>query len=344
MMIVRGGKLVGAENSVFEGVDESLTSYLMQFYTYNPPVCDEIITDAVTDGKALETALSDIVGRKIHVLEPKQGVRKQLLDLAHANATDALEKHGTIERRKEIRTIGAVKQLAELLALPTLPNRIECFDISHVSGVDKVSSMVVFEGGEPKKSHYRKFKIKTVEGNNDFASMKETLTRRLERLNNLDETDESFRTLPDLIVVDGGKGQLTYAIDALAKAGRSDIALISLAEREEEVFVASAPKTRVMLSKDTVALQLLQRVRDEAHRFAITYHRNLHGKRMTESVLREIEGVGKVKSASLIKKFGSVENIRRATVEEIASVDGFSINSAEKLKQNLETALADKNK
>ena len=344
MMVVRGGKLVGAENSVFEGVDESLTSYLMQFYTYNPPVCDEIITDAVTDGKALETALSDIVGRKIHVLEPKQGVRKQLLDLAHANATDALEKHGTIERRKEIRTIGAVKQLAELLALPTLPNRIECFDISHVSGVDKVSSMVVFEGGEPKKSHYRKFKIKTVEGNNDFASMKETLTRRLERLNNPDETDESFRTLPNLIVVDGGKGQLTYAIEALAKAGRSDIALISLAEREEEVFVASAPKTRVMLSKDTVALQLLQRVRDEAHRFAITYHRNLHGKRMTESVLREIEGVGKVKSASLIKKFGSVENIRRATVEEIASVDGFSINSAEKLKQNLETALADKNK
>ena len=344
MMVVRGGKLVGAENSVFEGVDESLTSYLMQFYTYNPPVCDEIITDAVTDGTALETALSDIVGRKIHVLEPKQGVRKQLLDLAHANATDALEKHGTIERRKEIRTIGAVKQLAELLALPTLPNRIECFDISHVSGVDKVSSMVVFEGGEPKKSHYRKFKIKTVEGNNDFASMKETLTRRLERLNNPDETDESFRTLPNLIVVDGGKGQLTYAIEALAKAGRSDIALISLAEREEEVFVASAPKTRVMLSKDTVALQLLQRVRDEAHRFAITYHRNLHGKRMTESVLREIEGVGKVKSASLIKKFGSVENIRRATVEEIASVDGFSINSAEKLKQNLETALADKNK
>lgn len=344
MMIVRGGKLVGAENSVFEGVDESLTSYLMQFYTYNPPVCDEIITDAVTDGKALETALTDIAGRKIHVLEPKQGVRKQLLDLAHANATDALEKHGTIERRKEIRTLGAVKQLAELLALPTLPNRIECFDISHVSGVDKVSSMVVFEGGEPKKSHYRKFKIKTVEGNNDFASMKETLTRRLERLNNPDETDESFRSIPDLIVVDGGKGQLTYATHALKKAGRSDITLISLAEREEEIFLASAPKESVMLSKDTVALQLLQRVRDEAHRFAITYHRNLHGKRMTESVLREIEGVGKAKSALLIKKFGSVENIRRATVEEIGSIQGFSIKSAEKLKQNLETALADKNK
>jgi excinuclease ABC subunit C len=344
MMIVRGGKLVGAENSVFEGVDESLTSYLMQFYTYNPPVCDEIITDAVTDGKALETALTDIAGRKIHVLEPKQGVRKQLLDLAHANATDALEKHGTIERRKEIRTLGAVKQLAELLALPTLPNRIECFDISHVSGVDKVSSMVVFEGGEPKKSHYRKFKIKTVEGNNDFASMKETLTRRLERLNNPDETDESFRSIPDLIVVDGGKGQLTYAIDALKKAGRSDITLISLAERDEEIFLASAPKESVMLSKDTVALQLLQRVRDEAHRFAITYHRNLHGKRMTESVLREIDGVGKAKSALLIKKFGSVENIRRATVEEIGSIQGFSIKSAEKLKQNLETALADKNK
>ena len=339
MLVVRGGKLVGGENSVFDGIDDSLTSYLYQFYKNNPPVCDEIITDGADDNKALEDALSTLVGRKIHVLSPKQGVRKQLLDLAHTNAHDALEKHGTQEERKTIRTKGAVKQLADLLSLKTLPNRIECYDISHVSGVDKVSSMVVFEGGEPKKSHYRKFKIKTVEGNNDFASMKETLSRRLERLNNPEETDESFASVPDLIVIDGGKGQLSYALDALALYGRNDIEILSLAEREEEVFLGRAPKESVMLSKDSVALQLLQRIRDEAHRFAITFHRNLHAKRMSESVLRDIPGIGKKKSADLLKKFGSVENILHAKDEDIALLDGFSVQSASKLKVGLQKAL-----
>ena len=339
MLVVRGGKLVGGENSVFDGIDDSLTSYLYQFYKNNPPVCDEIITDGADDNKALEDALSTLVGRKIHVLSPKQGVRKQLLDLAHTNAHDALEKHGTQEERKTIRTKGAVKQLADLLSLKTLPNRIECYDISHVSGVDKVSSMVVFEGGEPKKSHYRKFKIKTVEGNNDFASMKETLSRRLERLNNPDETDESFASVPDLIVIDGGKGQLSYALDALALYGRNDIEILSLAEREEEVFLGRAPKESVMLSKDSVALQLLQRIRDEAHRFAITFHRNLHAKRMSESVLRDIPGIGKKKSADLLKKFGSVENILHAKDEDIALLDGFSVQSASKLKVSLQKVL-----
>ena len=339
MLVVRGGKLVGGENSVFDGIDDSLTSYLYQFYKNNPPVCDEIITDGADDNKALEDALSTLVGRKIHVLSPKQGVRKQLLDLAHTNAHDALEKHGTQEERKTIRTKGAVKQLADLLSLKTLPNRIECYDISHVSGVDKVSSMVVFEGGEPKKSHYRKFKIKTVEGNNDFASMKETLSRRLERLNNPEETDESFASVPDLIVIDGGKGQLSYALDALALYGRNDIEILSLAEREEEVFLGRAPKESVMLSKDSVALQLLQRIRDEAHRFAITFHRNLHAKRMSESVLRDVPGIGKKKSADLLKKFGSVENILHAKDEDIALLDGFSVQSASKLKVGLQKAL-----
>ncbi len=342
MLVVRGGKLVGAENKVVDGIDDSLTSYLYQFYTANPPVCDEIITDSLEDGKVLEEVLTTTAGRKIHVLEPKQGVRKQLLDLAHANAHDALEKYGTEVERKEIRTKGAVRQLLEVLGLKTMPNRIECFDISHVSGVDKVSSMVVFEGGEPKKSHYRKFKIKTVEGNNDFASMKETLIRRLERLNNPEETDESFSSAPDLILVDGGKGQLTYALEALALTGRNDLEMLSLAEREEEVFLARAPKESIMLSKDSVALQLLQRIRDEAHRFAITYHRNLHSKRMSESVLREVPGIGKVKSAELLKKFGSVENIRHADEKEIGALEGFSLDSARKLKADLESLLTSK--
>ena len=342
ILVVRGGKLVGAENSVYDGIDENLNSLLYQFYANNPPVCDEIITDGVVERDALEMAISQLAGRKIHLLEPKQGVRKQLLDLAHTNAQDALEKHGTIEERKDIRTKGAVKQLRDVLSLKTLPKRIECFDISHISGVDKVSSMVVFEDGEPKKSHYRKFKIKTVEGNNDFASMKETLMRRLERLNNPDEEDESFSSIPDLIIVDGGKGQLGYALDALALQGRQDLEIISLAERNEDVYLGRDPKNAVVIPKDSVALQLIQRVRDEAHRFAITYHRTLHGKRMNETILTQIEGIGKKKSTDLLKRFGSVENIRRATDEEIASVDGFSLKSASILKENIEILLAKK--
>lgn len=337
MLVVRGGKLVGGENKVWSGAEEDLSSYLYQFYKITPPVADEIVTDGVVNGDALAEGVSAFAGRKVLVLEPKQGVRKQLLDLAHTNARDALEKHGTVEERKELRTVGAVKQLAELLGLKTLPNRIEAYDISHVSGVDKVSSMVVFEGGEPKKSHYRKFKIKTVEGNNDFACMRETLLRRLERLNSPDETDESFSTPPDLILIDGGKGQLAYAIDALKEAGRTELEILSLAKREEEVFLGSAPKESILLPRDSVALYLLQRVRDEAHRFAITFHRNLHSKRMVESELREIEGIGPKKATALLKKFGSVENVRNATAEEIAILDGFSIDSAEKLLRALKT-------
>ena len=340
MLVVRGGKLVGAENSVYDGIDENLNSLLYQFYANNPPVCDEIITDGVVERDALETAISQLAGRKIHLLEPKQGVRKQLLDLAHTNAHDALEKHGTIEERKDIRTKGAVKQLRDVLSLKTLPKRIECFDISHISGVDKVSSRVVFEDGEPKKSHYRKFKIKTVEGNNDFASMKETLMRRIERLNNPDEEDESFSSIPDLIIVDGGKGQLGYALDALALQGRQDLEIISLAEQNEDVYLGRDPKNAVVIPKDSVALQLIQRVRDEAHRFAITYHRTLHGKRMNETILTQIEGIGKKKSTDLLKRFGSVENIRRATDEDIARVEGFSLKSAKILKENLEKILS----
>jgi excinuclease ABC subunit C len=199
--------------------------------------------------------------------------------------------------------------------------------------------MVVFEDGEPKKSHYRKFKIKTVDGNNDFASMKETLTRRLERLNNPEEADESFSSIPDLIVIDGGKGQLAYALDSLALQGRQDLQIISLAERNEDVYLGTDPKNAVVLPKDSVALQLLQRVRDEAHRFAITYHRNLHGKRMNESILTTIDGIGKKKSADLLKKFGSVENILHAKDEDIASLDGFSVQSATKLKVGLQKVL-----
>lgn len=329
MLVVRAGKLVGGENVVSESCDEDIASYLLQYYQNNAPLCDEIVTDNVADVEALEQTINTLCAHTVRVVEPKQGVRKQLLELAHSNAYDAMTKHGTQEERKVLRTKGAVRQLGEILNLKTLPNRMECYDISHISGTDKVASMVVFEGGEPKKSHYRKFKIKTVEGNNDFACMKEVLVRRLNEI--ATSEDESFSSVPDLLVIDGGKGQLAYAKEAQKETGREDIEILSLAKREEEVFLGSDPKTSIILPKDSVALQLLQRIRDEAHRFAITFHRHLRSKHLSESVLKSIDGVGEKTCARLIKEFGSVEEIKRKSVEELAQVEGISKNFAQKI-------------
>ncbi len=329
MLVVRGGKLVGGENFTADCADEDLASYIFQFYKSNAPLCDEIVTDGVEDMLSLEGAINTLCVHTVRVVEPKQGVRKQLLELAHSNAYDAMTKHGSEEERKLLRTSGAVKQLGELLNLPTLPNRIECFDISHISGTDKVASMVVFEGGEPKKSHYRKFKIKTVEGNNDFASMREVLTRRLKELDASE--DESFSTTPDLLLIDGGKGQLGYVMQVQRELNKEDIPVASLAERYEEVYLGTNPKTPIILPRDSVALQLLQRVRDEAHRFAITFHRNQRSKHLSQSVLTTIDGVGKKRCAMLIRTFGSVEEIKHKTAEEIAKLDGISISLAEKI-------------
>lgn len=327
MLVVRGGKLVGGENFAADVADDDLASYIYQYYKNNAPLCDEIVTDGVEDVSSLEQAVNELCPHTVRVIVPKQGVRKQLLELAHSNAYDAMTKYGTQDERLKLRTVGAVRQLGELLNLKTLPNRIEAYDISHISGTDKVASMVVFEGGAPKKSHYRKFKIKTVEGNNDFACMRETLTRRLSELSTSE--DESFSTVPDLLLIDGGKGQLAYAKEAQALTGRQDIEILSLAKREEEVFLGSAPTEAVILPKDSVALQLLQRVRDEAHRFAITFHRNLRSKHMSESALTAIPGIGPKTSAKLIREFGSAEQIKHKSAEELATLDGISIQKAE---------------
>lgn len=340
MLVVRGGKLVGGENFTATAADEDLASYIYQYYVNNAPLCDEIVTDGAPDAMSLEDAINKLCPHTVRVVEPKQGVRKQLLELAHSNAYDAMVKHGTQDERKELRTVGAVRQLGELLGLRTLPNRIEGYDISHISGTDKVASMVVFEGGQPKKAHYRKFKIKTVDGNNDFACMKEVLTRRLLKLH---DEDESFGTIPDLLLIDGGKGQLAYAKEAQADTGREDIEIISLAKREEEVFLGSDPTTPVILPKDSVALQLLQRVRDESHRFAITFHRSLRSKHLSESALRNIKGVGEKTANALLRRFGSVEEIKHKSPEELAQLNGVSIAKAEFILEQLGASQSDKN-
>ncbi len=212
---------------------------------------------------------------------------------------------------------------------------MECYDISNISGVDKVGSMVVFDNGEPDKKSYRRFKIKTVEGANDFASLQEVLKRRLSKLGTI---EESKFPKPDLIIIDGGKGQLSSVQEIFKAMQIDDIELISLAKREEEIFTIYS-KESIQLSKRDYCLQMLQHIRDEAHRFAITFFRNIHNKKSLKSILEEVHGLGKVKIEQLLQTFGNIDKILKATPEELASVEGIGQHLAIIIKKHLEEKL-----
>lgn len=332
MLVVRGGKVLGGEN--FAAPDggilssDTLVSFVVQFYRQNGLNAGEIVLGQdAEDIEALENILSEYAKRRIRVTAASRGIRGQLIDMAYKNACDYLEKSVEKLQRKEEMTRRAVEQLKELLGLKALPNRIECFDISNISGTNKVASMVVFKGGESAKKHYRRFKIKTVEGANDFACMEEALARRLKAL--ACGQDESFGEAPDLIVVDGGKGQVSSAVSALKSLGL-DLELIGLAKREEEIFLPGKSEP-VILPENSLALSLLQRVRDEAHRFAVTYHRNLRTKQQTESVLLSVDGIGKEKIKALYERFPSFSAIKEASVAELAEARGVGIKLAQKI-------------
>ena len=322
VLFVRGGKLLGGDKQVIEDVslDEksALSSYISSYVSAVGYVADEVVTSVPLDDEdAMAQYLSGIKGKKVNVVCPHQGVRRQLADMAESNAKDFLEKSLSVRERHDNMTVGAMMQLGEMLHLPRIPVRMECYDISHVSGTDKVASMVVFLNGEPARGHYRKFHIRQVEGNNDFASLQEALTRRLAHLSG-EETDVSFASVPDLIVIDGGKGQLSSVLEAVGEASEK-ISFISLAKREEEVFTPHKSEP-IVLPRDSYALKLLQRIRDEAHRFAITFHRGTRGKRMRRSSLEDVPGVGAVGAKKLLKAFGSIAAIKQATVPELAQV------------------------
>ena len=241
VLFVRAGKMVGGDKFVVNdyGLNEGITlsNFIMRFYDSDAIAPDEVVVASpIEDQDVLQEYLSEKFGKKLNVIEPRQGVRRQLADMAASNARDYLEKSLSLKERQDNMTVGAVIQLAEFLKLERLPQRMECYDISHISGTNKVASMVVFTGGEPDKAAYRKFRIKTVAGNDDFACLQETLTRRLTELKN-GSKDESLGARPDLIVIDGGKGQLASVMEIVADLGVTDIPFISLAKREEEVFL-----------------------------------------------------------------------------------------------------------
>ena len=323
VMKVRGGKNIGQFNFPLEEEvgekHELLSSFISSFYQEANDLPREILLeDCMKDSKELlENFIFEKFGKKVNVLFPVKGVKKQLLDSTLSNA----EEYVTNSRDRFIRhkklTTDALEELCEITGLPRI-NRIEGYDISNISGTNSVASMVVFENGEPEKSEYRKFKIKTVEGADDFASMYETLYRRVR---DLVECKEGFNKRPDLILIDGGLGQLHSAEDAISNAGMA-IPVISLAKQDEEIFV-SGSNVPIRLEKGNYALRLLQRVRDESHRFAVMFHRNLRGQSMT-SFLLEIPGIGKSTSQKIWKQFKTKEDIFNSKPEDFAMIDGIS--------------------
>ena len=330
VLVTRGGIMQGGSNYALEdgsfSETDALTAFIIQFYTTHE-LPDEIIVQEFCEKALLEKYFKEKYGKKVDIVPAKLGVKRQLLDMAEKNAAEYLSKSIDKIKHKDDMTKNACQRLKDLLGLKKYPKRMECYDISNVSGVDKVGSMVVFIDGEADKNSYRRFKIKTVEGANDYASHQEMMRRRLAKLG----TDEEERfPKPDLIIIDGGKGQLSAIKEVFDEMQVTDIELISLAEREEEVFTLFSNES-IRINHHDYALKMLQRIRDEAHRFAITYFRSLHSKRNLASVLQEIDGIGKKKRMALLEKFGTIDKIMSADETELAQADGIGPELAKKI-------------
>ena len=327
VVCVRGNKMVGVSN--YSVIDASLSSidtisnFITQYYMVNKLIPKNIVVH--DHNELLDEWLDNFAKKKINLLSGKRGIYKRLLETAEKNASEYLNK--SIEKNKmyELKTIGAINNLKNILSLSKLPKRIEGYDISNLGGTNTVASMVVFVNGVPNKKMYRKFKI-DCEGQNDFKNMHDILERRLKEYNKGD--DISFSEMPDLILIDGGIIQLTFAKEAMESLGLN-VDMISLAERNEEIYKPDGSK--LVLSKDNVSLKLLQNIRDESHRFAITFQKSLRQKNTLKSELEKIDLLGKNKIDKLFDYFKSVEKIKNATVEDLMKVEGIGKNIAQNI-------------
>lgn len=339
LLFIRGGRLLGRENYFVntEG-DEAeiiMTEFIKQYYGSTTFIPKELLLPMESSEQQLFTEwFTDMKGQNVDISVPQRGYKKDMINMAHENAQTFLNERRRQWQHEIDKTGGAVKRLAEVLDLPRLPERMECFDISHTQGAETVASMVVFEGGKPAKKEYRRFKLKTTQGKpDDFKSMAEIMERRY--------GNETDWPMPDLIVIDGGKGQLNAALPLIRQVGVVDVPVISLAKRIEEVFVEGKSDS-IILSHHTPELQLLQQIRDEAHRFAITYHRKLRGKRNLESILDHIEGIGPKRRQALWKEFGTLEKMKEASVEELEQVESMNRKSAQTLYNFFRMSKAEK--
>jgi len=344
VFFIRQGKLVGRDHFFLDRNDhvsrgEVMAAFLKQYYGRAAEIPPEIIiSESIEDRETIVGWLSEMRGKKVRIHIPKRGRKLQLVKMAAENALMELREYEEDLHKKKMSAEKSLLELQEHLGLGRLPLRIECYDISNISGANAVGSMVVFEKGVPKKSQYRRFKIRTVSGPDDYASLQEVLKRRFKPAGSSQKGEEGagdFANLPDLIVIDGGKGQLSAAREVMREMGVEQIPAYGLAKRQEELFAAGEP-VPIKLPRGSQSLMLLQRIRDEAHRFAVTYHRHLRSAEAKKSILDDIPGVGPKKKRALLRRFGSVEGIRQASVDEIREVKGINRELAEKICWYLE--------
>ncbi len=346
VFFIRGGKLIGRDNyhiNIAEGDDSKvmLSEFIKQFYSGTPYIPKEIfLPETIEDTSLIEEWLSGKRGQKVTIKVPQKGEKARLMELAEKNASMVLEKDKEKLKREELRTTGAVKNLSEILGFEKTIHRMEAYDISNISGYESVGSMVVYEAGLPKRSDYRKFKIKTVKGANDYASMDEVLTRRfthgleeIESLKNkgIDADYGSFTRFPDLIMMDGGKGQVNIAEGVLDRLGLYIPVCGMVKDDNHRTRGLYFRGVEVPLDTHGEVFKLITRIQDEAHRFAIEYHRKLRGKEQVHSILDDIPGIGPVRRKALMRHFKSIEAIREASVEELMEVSELNRNTAEQI-------------
>ncbi len=329
------------ENAAGADLLEVLEGFCIEYYGTAPSLPPQILVPrGVGDVSTLEAFLSELRGSRVEVRAPERGEKRRLQELAQHNAELALSSETFVAETKRLRRVEALEELREVLNLESLPLRIECFDISNTQGQEVVGSMVVFEDGVAKRAHFRKFAVRGQDGQDDFAAIAEVVARRFARLAAgpaVEDYDASFAATPNLVVIDGGKGQLGAAIAAMQAYDLPRVAVIALAKRIEEVFVPGRPDP-VLLPDHSPGLQLLRRVRDEAHRFAITFHRQRRDLAARESVFDQLDGVGPARRRALLRHFGSAERVLTATAEELAGVPGVPAKTARNIYAQLHRA------
>jgi len=338
VFFVRQGKLLGRNHFFLKGTGEMsrsdvMTAFIKQYYSrVEQPPRQIILQEPVEDEDLIAEWLREKRGSKVYLKVPQRGEKRKLVEMVARNALMQLQEEELSRRKKEMSGEKALLELQERLGLEKLPRRIECYDISNIQGANPVGSMVVFVDGQPKTDHYRRFKIKTVAGADDFASMAEVIGRRFRRVK--EEKADGFHVLPDLVIVDGGKGQLGAARRVMRELGVADIPTFGLAKAEELLFREGNPQP-VRLPENSEGLYLLQRSRDEAHRFAVSYHRQLRQKHSRRSLLDEVPGIGPKRKQALLRCFGSVKRISEAALEELAAVPGMNEKAARQLLEHL---------
>ena len=343
IFFIRQGKLIGRDHFTMSGTREEdgqeiLARFIEQFYSSASHVPRKILVpESITDKEMVAGWLETKRKGPVEINVPQRGAKRRLIEMVTTNAAQGLEQLKLKWISDSTRMETAMTELREELNLPQSPQRIECYDVSHIQGTNTVASMSVFQDGKPLSSNYRRFKIKSHDGNDDFASMREVLSRRFKRLKNArdgGEENASFAAAPDLVLIDGGKGQLSSAVEVMLHLGLQDIQLASIAKREEEIFLPDAAEP-VIMPKNSQGLFLLQRARDEAHRFAVTFHRNLRGKSSVKSALDLVPGIGPKRRKMLIRSFGSVKGIREASEDQLAAAPGMTAKVARQIKEHL---------